>query len=92
MSRIVQSLSLLFGIGGALLVAAVGAWRELPLLALLLRAALAGGVVYGFMRVAGDLGGRAVLRQMAERELARKESTKAPSGAPAADPQTRKAA
>jgi hypothetical protein len=91
MNRIVQSLSLLLASGGALLAAVVGAWRDLPPLTLLGRAALAGGVVYAFVRVAGDLGGRAILRQMAERELAREES-KAQGGAAGEGPDARKAA
>jgi hypothetical protein len=91
MNRIVQSLSLLLASGGALLVAVVGAWRDLPPLALLVRAALAGGVVYAFVRVAGDLGGRAVLRQVAERELVREE-TKTRVGAAGEGPDARKAA
>ena len=74
MNRIVQSLSLLLASGTALLVAVVGASRDLPPVTLLVRAALAAGVVYAFVRVAGELGGRAVLRQVAERELAREES------------------
>jgi hypothetical protein len=92
MNRIVQSLSLLLGSGGALFVAVVGAWRDLPPLALLVRAALAGGVVYAFVRVAGDLGGRAVLRQVAERELARKASSRVPGSTAGEGPDVRKAA
>jgi hypothetical protein len=91
MNRIVESLSLLLASGGALLVAVVGASRDLPPLTLLVRAALAGGVVYVFVRVAGDLGGRAVLRQVAERELAR-EASKTQGGAAGEGPDARKAA
>ncbi len=91
MNRIVQSLSLLLASGGALLVAVVGAWRDLPPLALLVRAALAGGVVYAFVRVAGELAGRALLRQVAERELARGES-KTRGGAAGEGSDARKAA
>lgn len=91
MNRIVQSLSLVLACGGALLAAVVGLWRDLPPIALVLRAALAGGVVYAFVRVAGELGGRAVLRQLAERELAREES-KARSNAAGEGPDARKAA
>jgi hypothetical protein len=91
MNRIVQSLSLLFAIGGALMAAIVCAWRDLPPLALLVRASLAGGVVYAFARVAGELGGRAVLRQVAERELARGEKRQS-DGVAGADPGARKAA
>ncbi len=92
MNRIVQSWSLLLASGSALLVAVLGLWRDLPPLALSARAAVVGGVVYGFARVAGELGGRAVLRQVAERELARKERGKVPSGADGAKPDARKAA
>jgi hypothetical protein len=91
MNRIVQSVSLLVAIGSALLVAVVCAWRDLPPSALAVRAALAGGVVYVFARVAGDLGGRAVLRQVAEGELARKER-KDPSSATGEASGARKAA
>jgi hypothetical protein len=91
MNRIVQSLSLLLASGGALVVAVVGAWRDLPPLPLLVRAALAGGIVYAFVRVAGELGGRAVLRQVAERELAHEES-KIRGGAAGEGPDARKAA
>ena len=91
MNRIVQSLSLLLACGGALLAALVGAWRDLPPFALVVRAGLAGGVVYVFVRAAGELGGRAVLRQVAERELAREES-KTRSIAAGEGPDARKAA
>lgn len=91
MNRIVQSVSILLAVGCALLVAVVCAWRDLPPSALLVRAALAGGVVYAFTRVAGELGGRAILRQVAEGELARKEKME-PGGVAGEDPGARKAA
>jgi hypothetical protein len=92
MGKFVQSISLLFALGGALLVAVICAWRDVPPVALATRAVVVGAVVFAFARVAGELGGRAVLRQVAEDELAREEKLNQKRAAEAESAIHRKAA
>lgn len=61
------------GLGAALFAAALGAWQDLPVLPLVLRCAVAGGLVYAFARVAGGVVAKTLLRGLAEHQLKQEE-------------------
>lgn len=79
-------------LAAALLAAAAGAWREIPLLPLALRALVTGATVYGFVRLAGELAGRAVLTGVAKDEMKRQEAQRSDSAPGEEAPAERKAA
>ncbi len=83
MEQVIERLATALALGTALLVGLAGAMQELSPLVLALRSVVAAVVVFGFVRVGGDLIGKSLLRGLAEHELKRAER-QAPRPAPPA--------
>ena len=58
----------------ALLAAAAGAWRDIPLLPLALRVLVTGATVYAFATIPAQMARRAVLNSVAHDEMKRQEA------------------
>ena len=74
MSQFVQTLSVVASLAAALLTAMFGAFEEMSVLTILLRAVVVGGLVFAFLRFGGDLAGRSVLRGLAEHQVSQEQS------------------
>jgi len=92
MNHLLERLALVAAAGAALAAALAGAWREIPVLPLALRAAVSGLTVYVFVRVGGGLAGRSLLRGLVEDEIERQEAPPSTAAAREEDPGTRRAA
>jgi hypothetical protein len=74
MNQFIKTLALVAGLAAALLTGILGAWKELPIPALILRSGIAAAVVYAFLLLGGDLATRSILRGLAEHQLKNEES------------------
>jgi hypothetical protein len=79
MNRLVETIAVVMALGAALLAAALGAWQDLPILILAVRALVAAVVVFAFVRVGGEMAVRTLLRSVAEEELDREAGRQAAS-------------
>ncbi len=77
MSHFVQSFAVVASLFAALLTAMFGAYAEMSVVTILLRAVVVGGLLFAFLRLGGDLAGRSVLRGLAEHSVRKEESRNA---------------
>ncbi len=80
MNQMIERLALCLAVAAALLAGFAGALREVPPVQIALRAAVAAGVVFGFVRFGGEMAGRSLLRGIAEDDVRRSEREKPDSG------------
>jgi hypothetical protein len=76
MNHFVKTLALVSSLAAALLAAIYGAWKEMPVVTLVLRSAVSAAVVYAFLRLGGELAGKSILRGLAEHQMRRDEARK----------------
>jgi hypothetical protein len=92
MNHFVNKLALSSALVAALLTGLYGAWTELPVLSLGLRAAVCAAVVYGFLRLGGELAGKSILRGLAEHQVRSEEQSSNSKSSGESRPGERKAA
>jgi len=91
MAHWIKGIAVVLSLAAALLTALAGSWRNLPVLTLALRCLIAAALVFAFVRTAGELAGKAVLRGLAEHEVT-KEQPRPQDAPPEETPADRQAA
>jgi hypothetical protein len=92
MHALLHRTSAVAALGAALVAVLAGSWREVSLPELAIRAIVSAAVVFAFVRGAGELAARSILRGLAESEVARRERSREHAASAGERPRTRQAA